>query len=92
MPGRVGNTHNQGMTSHVHGQSLSSALVLPAAPDVPTWVDRALYPFVPKRFTGADGVPLITDHGSTSMATWSDEGHVLIVVSKTGRKNLEALL
>ena len=39
-----------------------------------------------------DGVPLITDHGSTSMATWSDEGHVLIVVSKTGRKNLEALL
>lgn len=38
------------------------------------------------------GVPQITDHGSTSMATWADADHVIVVVSKTGRKNLEALL
>jgi len=35
---------------------------------------------------------LITDHGTTSMATWADEEHVIVVVSKSGRKNLEALL
>lgn len=37
-------------------------------------------------------LPQITDHGSTSMATWADGEHVIVVVSKTGRKNLEALL
>lgn len=36
--------------------------------------------------------PKITDHGSVSMATWEDEEHVILVVSKTGRQNLEALL
>lgn len=36
--------------------------------------------------------PRITDHGSVSMATWADDGHVIVVVSKTGRKTLEALL
>lgn len=35
---------------------------------------------------------LITDHGSTSMATWGDDEHVVVVVSKGGRKSLEALL
>ena len=35
---------------------------------------------------------LITDHGGTSMATWVDDEHVIVVVSKSGRKNLEALL
>jgi hypothetical protein len=35
---------------------------------------------------------LITDHGGTSMATWADDEHVIVVVSKSGRKNLEALL
>lgn len=39
-----------------------------------------------------DVAPRITDHGSTSMATWMDDEHVIVVVSKTGRKNLEALL
>jgi hypothetical protein len=38
------------------------------------------------------GAPVITDHGSTSMATWVDDEHVVMVVSKTGRRNLEALL
>lgn len=40
----------------------------------------------------ADSTPRITDHGSISMATWADDEHVFLVVSKTGRKNLEALL
>ncbi len=35
---------------------------------------------------------LITDHGGTSMATWVDDEHVIVVVSKSGRKNLEGLL
>jgi hypothetical protein len=40
----------------------------------------------------AQTVPRLTDHGSISMAMWSDAEHVIVVVSKTGRKNLEALL
>ncbi|MFZ5495517.1 MAG: hypothetical protein ACOZE5_09320 [Verrucomicrobiota bacterium] len=36
--------------------------------------------------------PSITDHGGISMATWADDEHVILVVSKTGRKSLEALL
>ncbi len=39
-----------------------------------------------------DVAPRITDHGSTSLATWVDDEHVIMVVSKSGRKNLEALL
>jgi hypothetical protein len=34
----------------------------------------------------------IADHGGTSMATWVDDEHVIVVISKSGRKNLEALL
>ncbi len=40
----------------------------------------------------AGSTPLITDHGRASMATWTDEGHVVLVVSRAGRKSLEALL
>lgn len=43
-------------------------------------------------FPTAAGDLRISDHGSTSMATWADGEHVFVVVSKTGRKNLEALL
>ncbi|MDQ5979092.1 MAG: hypothetical protein QG602_2066 [Verrucomicrobiota bacterium] len=38
------------------------------------------------------GAPRITDHGSVTMATWADDEHVILVVSRSGRKNLEALL
>jgi hypothetical protein len=34
----------------------------------------------------------ISDHGGASLATWADDEHVFVVVSKSGRKNLEALL
>jgi hypothetical protein len=36
--------------------------------------------------------PAFEDRGSTAMASWTDDEHVIVVVSKTGRKNLEALL
>ncbi len=36
--------------------------------------------------------PVFEDRGSTAMASWADAEHLIVVVSKTGRKNLEALL
>lgn len=36
--------------------------------------------------------PQLEDHGSIAVASWADAGHLVVVVSKTGRKNLEALL
>jgi hypothetical protein len=36
--------------------------------------------------------PTLEDRGSTAIAAWTDDAHVIVVVSKTGRKNLEALL
>jgi hypothetical protein len=36
--------------------------------------------------------PKITDHGRASMATWADDSHVVLVVSRAGRESLEALL
>jgi hypothetical protein len=36
--------------------------------------------------------PALEDRGSTAMASWADAEHLIVVVSKTGRKNLEALL
>ncbi len=36
--------------------------------------------------------PALEDRGTTSIASWTDAGHLIVVVSKTGRKNLEALL
>jgi len=36
--------------------------------------------------------PAFEDRGSTAMASWADAEHLIVVVSKTGRKNLEALL
>lgn len=40
----------------------------------------------------ASSTPKITDHGTSSVATWTDDQHVILVVSNTGRKDLEALL
>jgi len=40
----------------------------------------------------ASSTPQLTDRGSISLASWTDAEHVIVVVSKTGRKNLEALL
>jgi hypothetical protein len=36
--------------------------------------------------------PTLEDRGSTSLASWRDGEHLIVVVSNTGRKNLEALL
>lgn len=36
--------------------------------------------------------PALHDRGSIAVASWTDDEHVIVVVSKTGRKNLEALL
>ncbi|RXK52837.1 DUF3379 family protein [Oleiharenicola lentus] len=36
--------------------------------------------------------PTITDHGRASLAAWADNDHVVLVVSRSGRKSLEALL
>jgi hypothetical protein len=36
--------------------------------------------------------PAFEDRGGTAMAAWTDAEHVIVVISKTGRKNLEALL
>ncbi|HWA28051.1 MAG TPA: hypothetical protein VG734_20535 [Lacunisphaera sp.] len=36
--------------------------------------------------------PVLQDRGSIAIASWTDEEHVIVVVSKTGRRNLEALL
>ncbi len=36
--------------------------------------------------------PLLADHGGVSLASWADAENVIVVVSKTGRKSLEALL
>jgi len=39
-----------------------------------------------------NSTPALEDRGSTAIASWTDHDHVIVVVSKTGRKNLEALL
>ena len=39
-----------------------------------------------------NSTPRLEDRGGTTMASWTDAEHVIVVVSKTGRKNLEALL
>jgi hypothetical protein len=39
-----------------------------------------------------NSTPHLEDRGGTAMASWTDAEHVIVVVSKTGRKNLEALL
>lgn len=39
-----------------------------------------------------NSTPALEDRGSTALASWTDDVHVIVVVSKTGRKNLEALL
>ena len=39
-----------------------------------------------------NSTPTFEDRGSTALASWADAEHVIVVVSKTGRKNLEALL
>lgn len=36
--------------------------------------------------------PTLEDRGKIALASWADAEHLIIVVSKTGRKNLEALL
>jgi hypothetical protein len=36
--------------------------------------------------------PTLEDRGSASLASWRDGEHLIVVVSNTGRKNLEALL
>lgn len=41
---------------------------------------------------GLSPTPAIVDKGTTAIASWTDAEHVIVVVSKTGRKNLEALL
>ena len=39
-----------------------------------------------------NSTPTLEDRGSTALAAWTDDAHVIVVVSKTGRKNLQALL
>jgi hypothetical protein len=37
-------------------------------------------------------VPAVVELGGAALASWTDGDHILVVVSKTGRKNLEGLL
>jgi hypothetical protein len=37
-------------------------------------------------------VPQVVDMGSAALASWTDGANIIVVVSKTGRKNLEAIL
>ena len=39
-----------------------------------------------------NSTPLIEDRGGAAIASWTDAEHLIVVVSKTGRQNLEALL
>lgn len=39
-----------------------------------------------------DAALAIVEKGGTAIASWADSEHVIVIVSKTGRKNLEALL
>jgi hypothetical protein len=41
---------------------------------------------------GLGSTPTLADKGGASIASWIDAGHVIVVVSKAGRKDLEALL
>jgi haloalkane dehalogenase len=91
MPAIGARAHNQGMTQQT--QTLSSALVPSSAPDLPAWVDRALYPFVPKRFATADGVtryvdegrgrPIVLVHGTPS---WSFEWRTVIAALRSSHR------
>lgn len=55
------------------------------APELPTWLDRTLYPFIPRRFESADGTlryvdegrgsPIVLVHGTPS---WSFEWRAMI--------------
>ena len=93
MPRCASRAHNQGMTSQAQTQPLSTALVAAAAPDVPAWVDRGLYPFVPRRFVSDDGVlryvdegqgrPVLLVHGTPS---WSFEWRGVIAALRQQRR------
>jgi len=39
-----------------------------------------------------NSVPTLVELGSTALASWTDGEHMLVVVSKTGRKDLEGIL
>jgi haloalkane dehalogenase len=83
MPAIGARAHNQGMT--LQAQTLSTAQVPVSAPELPAWLDRALYPFEPKRFTTQEGTlryvdegkgsPLVLVHGTPS---WSFEWRAVI--------------
>ncbi|HMI89776.1 MAG TPA: alpha/beta fold hydrolase, partial [Polyangiales bacterium] len=71
----------------------SSALVPVAAPELPAWVDRQLYPFVPKRFATREGVlryvdegrgsPIVLVHGTPS---WSFEWRAVIAALRSSHR------
>jgi pimeloyl-ACP methyl ester carboxylesterase len=61
MPPVAVRAHNLGMTQQA--QTLSCALAPMVQEDVPAWVDRELYPFVPRRFVTPDGVMRYVDEG-----------------------------
>jgi pimeloyl-ACP methyl ester carboxylesterase len=91
MPALGARAHNQGMTQHV--QSLSSALVPVSTSELPAWLDRALYPFVPKRFASEQGTlryvdegagdPVVLVHGTPS---WSFEWRAVIAALRGSRR------
>jgi pimeloyl-ACP methyl ester carboxylesterase len=91
MPAIGARAHNQGMTQQA--QTLSSVVVPSSPPDLPAWVDRALYPFVPKRFATADGVmryvdegrgsPILLVHGTPS---WSFEWRAVIAALRSSHR------
>jgi pimeloyl-ACP methyl ester carboxylesterase len=91
MPIVAAGAHNQGMTQQA--QTLSSASVSASGPDLPAWLDRQLYPFVPKRFATAEGemryvdegrgTPIVLVHGTPS---WSFEWRAVIAALRSSHR------
>ena len=94
MPAICARAHNQGMAQQTQQTEVfSSALVPVAAPELPAWVDRQLYPFVPKRFATREGVlryvdegrgsPIVLVHGTPS---WSFEWRAVIAALRSSHR------
>src|SRR5689334_6246741 len=69
MPARASSAHNQGMDHGAETLTLSpsaSSALAPVCDDVPGWLDRKLYPFVPRRFATPEGVLSYVDEGQGS--------------------------
>jgi pimeloyl-ACP methyl ester carboxylesterase len=91
MPPIDAGAHNQGMTQQA--RVLSATLVPVSTPDLPEWLDRTLFPFVPKRFATSDGElryvdegqgsPIVLVHGTPS---WSFEWRAVIAALRGSQR------